>query len=203
MHVAVWRVCGLVCLAWLLSACATMSAEECKLANWRDVGLRDGAAGYPLSRVGDRAQDCEKVGVLIDTDAYAKGRDAGLKSYCRIENAIPLALNGGSYAGVCPPVNGFEFEQRFQAGRAVYDLRSDLHALDGRIESLEHRLRATHHDEDRALKEAKNDEDRKRIRRSVDDQRRDLRADLSETDRRLRRKRDELRYAESALSRFQ
>ncbi|MCF8167081.1 MAG: DUF2799 domain-containing protein [Rhodoferax sp.] len=179
-----------------------MSPEECKLANWRDVGLRDGVAGYPLSRVGDRAQDCEKVGVVIDTDAYARGRDAGLKSYCRIENAIPLGLNGGTYAGVCPPANGFEFEQRFQAGRAVYDLRSDLSGLDSRIERLEQRLRATHHDEDQALKEAKNDEERKKVRKSMDDRRRDLRADLSETDRRLRRKRDELRYAESALSQF-
>lgn len=186
--------------AALLTSCASMSPEECKAANWYEVGQRDGLNGEPLSYVNTRAEDCGKAGVAINTQAYQQGRDLGLRTYCRIDNAIPLGLNGGSYAGVCPPAIDAVFRLRFQTARAVHDLRNDVHSLDERTESLERRLRELNHGEERRLKEAANEDDRKKLRKAIDDERRDIRGDLSENDRRLRRKRDELRSAESALS---
>jgi predicted nucleic acid-binding Zn-ribbon protein len=113
---------------------------------------------------------------------------------------VPLGLNGGSYAGVCPPAIDGVFQQRFQTARAVYDLRSEVKGLDDRIESLERRLRGIHQEEEKRQKEATSEEERKKIRKALDDERRDIRADLGEADRRLRRKRDELRSAEFTLS---
>jgi len=188
------------CCGLLLVSCATMSPEECKVADWREVGQRDGVNGQALTHLQSRVEDCAKVGVSVNAQAYRAGRDLGLRSYCRLENAIPLGLNGGYYAGVCPPAIDGLFQQRFQMARSVHDLRNEVSSLDDRIESLERRLRDTNHEEEKRLKEARTDDERKKVRKAIDDDRRDIRNDLSETDRRLRRKRDELRSAEYALS---
>lgn len=190
------------CCGALLIGCATMSPEECRLADWRDVGQRDGLSGQTMGHLQSRVDDCAKVGVAVNTQAYRAGRDLGLRSYCRLENAVPLGLNGGYYAGVCPPAIDGLFQQRFLAARTVYDLRHDIQNLDDRAQGLERRLRETHRDEEHRLKDAKSDDERKKIRKSMDDERRDIRTDLSEIDRRLRRKRDELRSAEVALGSF-
>lgn len=184
----------------LLCSCATMTPEQCKVADWRDVGLRDGLNGETLTRLNQRAEDCQKAGVAINRPAYLAGRDAGLHTYCRLENAVPLGLKGGSYHGVCPAVIDMQFRQRFQLARNVFDLRAEVTGLDARIESLERRLRGTNHDEEKALKEAPSEEERKKVRKAFDDERRDIRSDLGESDRRLRRKRDELRSAELTLN---
>lgn len=186
-------------LTLLLSSCATMSPQECKVADWRDVGQRDGLNGQTMAHFQTRVEDCAKAGVAINSQAYRQGRDIGLRSYCRLENAVPLGLNGGNYAGVCPPAIDAQFQQRFQVARSVHDLRNEIRTLDDRTESLERRLRDTNHEEDRRLKETRSDDERKKVRNAMDDERRDIRNDLSDTDRRLRRKRDELRSAEYAL----
>ncbi len=184
----------------LLASCATMSPEECKVADWTQIGQRDGMDGRTLSQLGDRAEDCAKVGVSVNTEAYQKGRDQGLISYCRPDNALRVGLAGGFYAGVCPPETHAAFQQRYEAARYVYDLRSEMNALDGRIGNLERRLRDVNRSEEKRLADATSEEQRKAIRKAIDDERRDIRNDLSETDRRLRRKRDELRSAEFSLS---
>ena len=185
---------------FLLASCATMSPEECKRADWGAVGQSDGLNGKALSHLDGRTKDCAKVGVALNTQAYLQGRDLGLRNYCRLENAVPLGLNGGTNAGVCPPDIDMQFQQRFQIARGVYDLRSEVRNLDVQIDNLEHRLRALHQGEERRLKDAGSDEQRKKVRQATDDERRQIRGEISDSDRRLRRKRDELRSAESALS---
>jgi hypothetical protein len=184
----------------LLASCATMSPEECKVANWSEVGQSDGLNGKSLSHLDGRTKDCAKVGVAVNTHAYLLGRDLGLRSYCRLENAVPLGLNGGTYAGVCPPEIDPLFQQRFQIARSVYDLRSDVSSLSSQIDNLERRLRDLNNSEERRLKEAGSDDQRKKVREAIGDERRNMRSEISEADRRLRRKRDELRSAEFALS---
>jgi hypothetical protein len=195
-----------VCKLWVVVAgvvlqvsCATMSPEECKLARWNEVGQRDGLRGAPLSVLGSRVEDCAKVDVAVDTQAYGLGRDLGLQSYCRIENAVPLGLSGGSYAGVCPPAIDIVFQQRFQVAHAVYSLRNEVHGLDDRTESLERQLRDTNRTEDERLRNAASDAERSRIRKDMDEQRQNIRNELADTDRRLHRKRDALRAAEFDL----
>ncbi|MEI8159365.1 MAG: DUF2799 domain-containing protein [Burkholderiales bacterium] len=199
MGLRVVKLGAVLAAGFLLASCATMSPEECKVADWREVGQRDGLNGKPLSHLHDRAEDCGKVGVAINTQAYTVGRNLGLRSYCRLENAVPLGLAGGSYAGVCPPEIDQVFQYRFQVARAVHDLRTDVKNLDDRTVNLERQLRDINYSEERRLKEATTDEQRKKVRQSIDDERRHIRGELSDADRQLRRKRDELRSAEYAL----
>jgi hypothetical protein len=200
MLVRLSRLVSVPFFGLVLASCATMSPEECKVADWAQVGQRDGLEGRAPGQLADRAEDCAKVGVSINTQAYQQGRELGLRSYCRPDNALRVGLSGGFYAGVCPPDAHAAFQPRYEAARSVHDLRNEVNNLDERIETLERRLRDVSRAEDKRLADASSDEQRKAIRKAIDDERRDIRNDLSETDRRLRRKRDELRSAEFSLS---
>ncbi len=169
-----------VALSALLSGCATMSADECKVANWSDVGLRDGLEGAALSKLDYRVKDCAEAKVAVDTPRYLQGRQQGLLQFCNLENAAPLGLNGGSYSGVCPVGIDGEFRRRFRLGRDVFDARQTVRNLEGNINGAEDRLRA-----------APNDEERRRAREAL----RDL-------DFEIRRARDRQRDAERALDRL-
>lgn len=164
----------------VLGACASMSVEECKVARWGDVGLRDGLAGQPLAKLNDLSKDCAEARVTVDTRAYLQGRDQGLVTYCQLDNAPRLGLAGQNYRGVCPVQIDGEFQRRFAVGREVYDARQQLRSLDSRRVDLENRLRAA----------------------TTDDARKRLRDDLSDNDRRLRRARDQVRDAEWMLDRL-
>lgn len=189
-------------VATLLSGCDTMTPDECKSANWHDVGMRDGLAGRTMSVLDGHAKSCAKAGTSVDSASYVVGRQRGLQDFCRIENAAPLGLNGGAYAGVCPASLDVEFRRRHQAGYAVYTLRSQISGLDSRGERLQRRLRDADKDESKQLAATDKDDERKRIRREFDERRRDVRNELRDIDRNLQGTRDALRSAEYALDTF-
>lgn len=197
------RLTSALALAALLAGCTTMSPQECKTANWQDVGHRDGRDGKSLTMLETRTSDCAEAGVRVDSTAYLRGRDTGLRSFCRIENAGPLGLNGGSYEGVCPPQVDAEFRRHFQAGRAVYSARAEVNRIDNSIHSKEQRLRTIDRDEERRVRDANKDEDRRRIRREIDDERHRIRDELRDLDRQRHRARERLRDAEWSLDRVQ
>ena len=163
-----------------LAGCTTMSADECRAANWSDVGLRDGLEAKTLSLLNDRVKDCAEARVTVDTPRYLQGREQGLLQFCRIENAVPLGLNGKSYQGVCPPAIDPEFRHRYQTARDVFSARTDLRSLESRRATAEERLR-----------NAGNDDERRRAR-----------DELRELDLDMVRARDRLRDTERALSRI-
>ena len=164
----------------LISACTTMSVEECKVARWGEVGLRDGLAGQPLSKLNDLSKDCAEAKVTVDTNAYLQGRDQGLITYCRPDNAVKLGLEGKTYYGACPASIDGDFRRRFSVGREVYDSREQVRSLDSRRMTLE-----------RQLRDAQKDDDRRKYRN-----------ELSDLDYSLRRARDRARDAEYSLSRL-
>lgn len=183
-----------------LSSCATMTPDECRLANWHEIGTRDGVEGKTLAKFTARKESCAEANVAVNAGAYMAGREIGLKSFCRLESAAPLGASGNSYEGVCPPLLDGEFRRRFQIGRAVFERRNEVARIDDRIGSQEKKLRESDHDEDKALKDARRDEERKHIRRDFDDRRDRIRDDLRDLDRQSHRARDNLRDAEAALA---
>ena len=194
------RIISALALALTLASCATMSPEECRFANWADVGMRDGLEGKTLALLNERISDCAEAGVRVDGNTYLKGREAGLKSYCRLENAAPLGLNGGSYEGVCPAQIDGEFRRRYQLGYNVYAAHAEAARIDNRQQWLEQRLRQLDRDEDKRLRDANKEDDRRRIRRDIDDECHRVRDELRDLDRAQYRAREAVRYAEWMLS---
>ena len=138
-----------VLLAVLLQGCATMSEDECRSADWREVGYRDGAAGYPRSRVESHEEACNKIGIGVARDDYFRSREKGLREYCRPENAVQLGRQGAGYAGVCPPDMAPAFERNYEAGRSVYEAWRRVENLEGERHQLEDRLRKAKKDEEK------------------------------------------------------
>ncbi|WP_298934108.1 DUF2799 domain-containing protein [uncultured Ramlibacter sp.] len=180
LSLSFFRIAFASLLLAALGGCASMTPAECKNANWQDVGLRDGLAGEPLTALDARTKSCAEAGVQANAQAYLHGRNQGLQSYCRLDHAARLGLDGKSYHGVCAAGIDAEFRHRYGVGREVYRARSELRSLDSRRNSLEDKL-----------EDAKGNDERKR-----------LRDDLSDLDRSLRRARDRLRDAEWAYDRL-
>ena len=66
---------AITCLT--LGGCVSMDANECRAANWYDLGFRDGL--YGLQRMDFAYTDqCGKHGVQPDAAAYRKGWQEGL-----------------------------------------------------------------------------------------------------------------------------
>jgi len=164
-----------------LAGCATMQEDECRTADWREVGLRDGLAGRPSSTLASYHEACSKHGVVPDADLYREGRAEGLTGYCVLDNAAPEGLAGRRYQGVCPVEIDRPFRELNDAGHAVYDVREEMDDVYGKIDSLENELA---------------DDDTTEERRTA------IRDELRKLDRQIGRLRDDLRWRERELDRL-
>lgn len=70
-----------------ITGCASLSKAECQVADWYQIGAKDGANGHDWSRLASHAKACAKVGITPDRDTWERGRQAGLYSYCTPANA--------------------------------------------------------------------------------------------------------------------
>jgi hypothetical protein len=129
----------------MLSACETMSAEECAAAVWRALGFNDAAASG-ADRLGSRTESCAEKGFAVDSTAYSTGFAEGLYRFCQPTNAFQFARRGGSFSGACPAELQYEFAGAYNDGRRVYDAESELNSIRSNISSLETRLDEIEHD---------------------------------------------------------
>lgn len=149
------RTLLVLCGAWLLASCASMSDSECRVADWNRVGLADGSNGVGESRLAAYAEDCGKAGVEPDTVAYRKGWDQGIAQYCNAANGWRAGLQGqNGRASVCVGQAGYEtFARYLDAGLKVHAIQSRMDRNDSEARRLQGRLA-----------EVKTDEEKNRIR---------------------------------------
>jgi hypothetical protein len=60
------------------------------------VGLNDGARGEPERRLVNYTEDCGKIGITPQPQAYRQGWDAGIQRYCTATNGWRGGLEGQS-----------------------------------------------------------------------------------------------------------
>ena len=174
-HSSFLHLVGLALIVVTLAGCETMSKEECRTADWFQVGYQDGQDGKARSQIENIAESCAKANVVPDRERYFKGLKKGLREYCTPEHGFYLGKNGTSYNRVCPPESAGRFEEAYNEGHRIYDARQEV----SRLEENSHKL------EDQ-LSKAKTDDEKKRIRDK-----------LEVLDRRLRFARESLRFIEN------
>jgi hypothetical protein len=140
-------------MAALLNGCATLSKEECRVADWRLIGYQDGVAGKSASMVGRYREDCAKHAVVPDLAAYQAGREEGLLDYCRPENGYRLGETGHGYPAVCSSATGADFHTAYAAGREIHLASSGVNRTQALINKQRHRVRALEHDREHKLSE--------------------------------------------------
>jgi hypothetical protein len=162
----------------VLAGCATMNENECRTADWYQIGLRDGRDGEPASHLEAHRRACAEYGIQPRNQRYLDGRDQGLAEYCKLGNAFRTGLNGQQYQGVCPAPADLDFLRYNMAAYTVYRLRNDVSQAQSALETKEYRLN----------KDKLSDKDAKR-----------LRDDIHQLDHRLIRLRGELHEREQEL----
>ena len=130
-----------------ISSCASMSENECLVADWHALGYEDGAQGRSPSYVAERRQACAHHKVAMDFEDYLAGRERGLVAYCRPERGFNLGAQGGGYAGVCPAALEGPFMAQYDLGRRLFDLsdaarrtHAEVEAAHARLENLSARI---------------------------------------------------------------
>lgn len=195
-----WIAAGVLCLA--LAGCSTMSPKECRLADWREVGLTDGLAGRPLALFNERRSDCAEADVRADTKAYLSGREQGLKSYCQLGNAAQVGLRGEAYEGVCPPAIDPEFRRRHAIGFDIHHFHDEIARLQYRHDSLERQFRQNQREFEKRLGERDRNDDLRRLYRDFEYGQQRIRDEQREIEYSLQWNSDQLRNAEAVLDRL-
>lgn len=115
----------LACLV-LLSGCATMSKQECQIADWQAVGQRDGSNGRSMDYILNHAKACGRINIVPNKTQWEIGRQQGLKLYCTPSNAYNVGSQGKSLNLVCPTDNLTVLQQANQKGLRVYELTQQI-----------------------------------------------------------------------------
>ncbi len=126
--------------ALLLTGCASMSEEECRVADWRMIGYEDGADGIPQGRLGDHREACADYGVVPDMVAYRNGHEQGVKLYCTESVGFERGRSGGSYRGACPAELEGQFLDGYEMGREIWAAYARVHDVESSIDSIERRV---------------------------------------------------------------
>ena len=96
----------------ILAGCATVSKEDCLVTDWFETGRMDGMHGKPRTAFQNRAKSCLEHGINADRQAYYRGHDMGLTSYCTEQKGFELGSKGFAYPSVCSS----QFEENFRTG---------------------------------------------------------------------------------------
>jgi len=150
----------LMLLLLVLSGCKSMSESECKVADWGRVGVNDGARGEPERRLAAYTDDCGKIGVVPNAQAYRQGWDVGIKRFCTAANGWREGVEGHSdKAQVCIGQPGYQaFARYLQAGLPVYQTN----------ERIRQNTQETYRQQ-KILESAASDEEKKQARRRLQD----------------------------------
>jgi hypothetical protein len=131
---------SLAVVATLFQGCASIGPEECQVADWRTVGLEDGAQGLPPDAIGRYRRACAEHGIAPDLDAYMQGRSEGLQSYCAPGNGFNVGATGYGYAGVCPPEVEKEFLDAYSSGHKLYEFETAANEALNRVNNTSNQI---------------------------------------------------------------
>lgn len=119
----------MVITAGFLSGCATLSKEECEVANWETIGFEDGSKGYASNRVSNHREACAEYGVAPNLEKYLAGHKRGIRLYCVPGKGFELGRSGTAYDGICPGDLEQSFLASYRQGFKVHELEVELYHL--------------------------------------------------------------------------
>ncbi len=134
-HILLW--CSLL---FLLSACSSISKDECLAGDWYSLGVTDGKAGTLASKFREYQKDCADHGVTPDFKLYQQGHQQGLVFYCDFPHGEAHGRSGAEYNTACTGKLEPDFRRGYQQGRRWYQAKSAVDNLGSAISELELRI---------------------------------------------------------------
>ena len=135
---------ALTCLAALvlLGACASLTEEECRAGDWFAVGLADGAEGRGTDRLEAHRRACAPAGITPDAEAWAKGRERGLRLYCVPQKAHAVGRQGRAIAEGCTAAELARMRPAWEWGREYRRLELEADSLRSEIREINRQIAA-------------------------------------------------------------
>jgi len=157
------RIFLIVSAAVMMTACASISEEQCLAGNWEELGYKDGSNGVSVDRVSKYANVCSEHGVSVDQHLYSQGYEQGIQNYCTDTRGFRVGEGGSSFNQAC---TGFtDYELAFADGRIIYEIEQEYAYLLDEYENLGEQF----YQLDTELKvEGITDSERKDLRRKQD-----------------------------------
>jgi outer membrane murein-binding lipoprotein Lpp len=124
---------AIVLAGFLVSGCASMDEDECRVADWRAIGYEDGVSGAPASHIGKRREACAEHGVRPDFAAYRQGREEGLREYCTPASGYRLGRKGRALSAICPAELQGDFRDAYKSGRKIYQAAAVVGATKSKL----------------------------------------------------------------------
>lgn len=122
---------------YFLSACATLSKQECMIGDWQAIGYNDGVAGYAADRLASHTKACSKASITPDYQLWERGRQLGLKQYCTVTSTYNIGRRGQKLNNVCPITLANSLQVANQKGLDYYSLDSQLDKDKRLLETIE------------------------------------------------------------------
>ncbi len=133
---------GALILPYLVvSACTSLSQDECRKGNWFEIGQNDGTKGRVLSYFKDHVKACKKHGVKPSKRQYEDGRNFGLARYCTPLSGFKAGRYSQTYQNVCPPESHGEFIRGYELGKQFGQVENQLADVVHDIDEIEGALR--------------------------------------------------------------
>ncbi|RYY73612.1 MAG: DUF2799 domain-containing protein [Gammaproteobacteria bacterium] len=174
----VYALLNLMLCLCLLSACSTMSKEECKMADWYLKGLDDASAGYAADRVIDHGKACAKVNVVPNMRDYREGHAKGARLYCVPEKGYREGRRGAAYNGICPMELEDKFLRAYRDGQELYSIQRNMDNLVNEINNNNSRMDSSYSEIARLKHDIVNsnsEQDRRYNMRRIDELQDDIR----------------------------
>ncbi len=124
-----------------LSGCATMSPDECMVADWYSLGMADARAGRSPAHLADRASACREAGYPADSEAWHAGFNEGLYWFCTLDQGFRFGLEGQRYLRTCPGDIEPDFLEGYQLGQSLHQARARVSSLQRDLDELSRELR--------------------------------------------------------------
>lgn len=136
-------------VAFLASACGTVSKAECQTGDWTSIGQRDGREGAPETLFDSHAESCRRHGLPADRDGWLSGRREGLRAYCTPLSGYANGSAGREYHNVCTGPGAGDFIDAYGLGLDVQRAREEAREAERDADAVELRIREVEADIER------------------------------------------------------
>ncbi len=120
-----------------LTACASITIDDCKNSNWYDLGYKTGLSDIQAKPISEFKKECPQYNITINEVTFREGFDKGLLQYCTEshfyfegEMGWPVKLEN------CANVNKENLSKAFDNGRVHLNTKNQVHYLGKRIETI-------------------------------------------------------------------